>query len=71
MKKITPPYLRRSIKKSLSLIEGIFPFTEKPSMNHFEIEKNKHKETGADMEACDLFSLFTADIIKEDVIFTR
>ncbi|MDQ6890388.1 MAG: hypothetical protein M3Z56_08955 [Bacteroidota bacterium] len=72
MKKITSPKFRHSIKKSLSLIEGIFPFTEKPSYNHFEHFLGKPDGKRKDeMEACDLFSLFTADIIKEEVIFTR
>ena len=72
MKKLASPKFRNSIKRSLSLAEGIFPFTEKPSSNHFEKFKNTGKpaESG-NVEACDLFSLFTADIIKEEVIFTR
>ena len=66
MKKITSPKLRISIQKSL--VEGILPFTQKPSNNHFNV---KEESTNDDMKACDLFSLFTANIIKEEVVFTR
>lgn len=49
-------------------MEGILPFTETPSFSHFE-----DKEDGSrnEMKASDLFSLFTADIIKEEIVFTR
>ena len=42
-------------------IEATLPFKEKPSD---EITESKEK-------ASELFSLFTADIIKEDIEFTR
>jgi hypothetical protein len=42
---------------------GIKAFPEKPS----EEKMGKKKK----LEAADLFSLFTANIIKEDVVFTR
>ena len=45
-------------------ISEVLPFFELPS------EEKKEKE-GEKLQAFDLFSLFTADIIKEDVIFTR
>jgi hypothetical protein len=51
----------------MSFVEGIFPFTEKPSNEHF-IQQDKAKD---EIQASDLFSLFTADIIKEEVVFTR
>jgi hypothetical protein len=46
--------------------DHILPFTERPSEDG--ILKNKEKSS---LDAFGLFSLFTADIIKEDVIFTR
>jgi hypothetical protein len=46
--------------------DGIRPFTEHPATNRTE---GAVKNT--DIKAADLFSIFTADIIKEDVIFTR
>lgn len=49
-------------------IDGIFPFTESPSVDKIT---TKEKEKKNKLCASDLFSLFTADIIKEDVIFTR
>ena len=45
-------------------IDSIVPFKEKPSDL---INKDKKNE----MEASELFSLFTADIIKEDAQFVR
>ena len=49
-------------------MEGILPFTETPSYSHFE---DKEDNARNDMKASDLFSLFTADIIKEEIVFTR
>ena len=46
-------------------IDSIVPFKEKPSD-----VLNKDKKNN-DMEASELFSLFTADIIKKDVDFVR
>ncbi len=45
-------------------IDSIVPFKEKPSDT-----KNEGKTNALD--ASELFSLFTADIIKEDIIFIR
>ena len=52
------------VKKTKS---GIHPFEEKPSE-----DKISHGGNGKDqLQASDLFSLFTANIIKEDKPFTR
>ncbi len=67
MKKMTPQKLK-TIKNSMSSIEAILPFTEKPSNAHFA---QKEKVISEEIEAYDLFSLFTANIIKEEVVFTR
>lgn len=67
MKKMTPQKLK-TIKNSMSTIEAILPFTEKPSNAHFA---QKEKVMSDEIEAYDLFSLFTANIIKEEVVFTR
>jgi hypothetical protein len=48
-------------------IDDIFPFTETPSEEHNQDEKPVKDS----LDASQLFSLFTADIIKKDVIFTR
>ncbi len=45
-------------------IDAIVPFKEKPSDLQTEEKKNS-------MDASELFSFFTADIIKEDIIFIR
>lgn len=47
-------------------LNGILPYKERPSTEHDE----DHKKKG-NLGANDLFSIFTADIIKEDVMFTR
>jgi hypothetical protein len=66
--KITPK-IKRTFKKSVDMFEGILPFTEKPSNDHFA----EREEVGEknDIKASDLFSIFTADIIKKEVVFTR
>ena len=46
-------------------IDAILPFKEKPSVELSEPAKK------GEMNASQLFSLFTADIIKEDVEFVR
>jgi hypothetical protein len=45
----------------------VYPFTQQPSPNQFPGSELKPKE----MEVTELFSRFTADIIREDVRFTR
>jgi hypothetical protein len=45
-------------------ISEILPFRERPSDEKKDKEEKK-------IEAIDLFSMFTADIIKEEVVFTR
>jgi hypothetical protein len=71
MQEIIPTDLRMEVKEShISSIDGIFAFVEKPSLNC----PQKKEETGnieAEINASELFSLFTADIIKEKIIFTR
>ena len=63
--------MKKKIKRSKLLkvvrklkIDSIHPFKEHPSDT---INKNAKDEMGAS----ELFSFFTADIIKEDVQFTR
>ncbi|HEX6191380.1 MAG TPA: hypothetical protein VFZ42_03410 [Chitinophagaceae bacterium] len=48
-------------------LNSIKPFMERPSTDRILEEQEKKNE----LCAADLFSLFTADIIKEKVIFTR
>lgn len=62
--------MKKTIKRSKVVkalrklkIDAILPFKEKPSD-----EPNGKKN---EMEASELFSLFTADIIKEDIVFVR
>ena len=60
MKKKTKRSKLIKVLKKLK-IDAILPFKEKPSD---EIKESKEK-------ASELFSLFTADIIKEDIEFVR
>ena len=46
-------------------IDSILPFKEKPS------DDMMNKEKKDEMDASELFSFFTADIIKEGKLFTR
>ena len=47
--------------------QDVFPFTQQPSDNQFAVKpSNKGEEAPSD-----LFSRFTADIIRQDVVFTR
>jgi hypothetical protein len=59
---------KRTPKKETRLLDGILPFTERPS-NQYVNEKEPHPMDG--LQASELFSLFTADIIKEEVTFIR
>lgn len=60
---------RRALKKNVEIKNAIntfiMPFKEMPSVN------TTGKENSDRINAHDLFSQFTADIIKEDVIFAR
>lgn len=47
--------------------DTVMPFTEKPS----DEKDGQAKGKGSPVDAFGLFALFTADIIKEDVIFIR
>ena len=62
--------MRKKIKRAKLIkvlktlkIDAIVPFKEKPSV--------ESPAKNGDMNASQLFSLFTADIIKEDVEFVR
>ena len=68
MNQMTLQKNRRTPKKDSRLLDGILPFTEKPS-NQYVNEKEPHPMDG--LQASELFSLFTANIIKEEIIFTR
>ena len=58
---------RSKLVKALGKLKNdsvsVVPFKEKPA--------DEVKETKGQMEASQLFSLFTADIIKEDIVFVR
>jgi hypothetical protein len=68
MNQMPPIKNKRTPKKEARLLDGILPFTEKPS-NQYANEKEPHPMDG--FQASELFSLFTADIIKEEVTFIR
>lgn len=73
MEKLNPKSIVMISKTSFSSLriqDGICPFFEKPSDEHntldYDLESCEERIT-----AIDLFSHFTADVIKEKVIFTR
>lgn len=51
-------------------ISGILPFAEEPS-DERKATESISKERDGRIGASDLFSIFTANIIKEEVVFTR
>ena len=57
----------------LTKLNTILPFQEKPSVesNPAQKEESTTVDSKKPLAAAELFSLFTADIIKEEVIFTR
>jgi hypothetical protein len=57
--------LRAVVRKTKS---GIMPFTEKPSVDAPSDGKSR---TDNKMHASELFSQFTANVIKEEKIFVR
>ena len=54
-------------KVSTTELEEVIPFTQTPSENQFDDHQNIKNE----LRASDLFSFFTANIIKEEIVFTR
>jgi hypothetical protein len=63
--------LATSLRKHIKL-NTIFPFQEKPSVEAESISREKTDgDSTKQLAAAELFSLFTADIIKEEVVFTR
>ena len=65
---MTNSKIKKSFSSKVNFLEGILPFTEKPSDKYLEQKEESGKN---EIQACDLFSYFTADIIKEERIFTR
>jgi len=66
-------YIARKIRR-LSLIrvqDGFIPFTEKPSDKFEQVPEEVKADAGGRISALELFSLFTADIIKEKTLFVR
>jgi len=63
MKKIVKRSKLVKVLKDVKM-DSICPFKEKPSDEKYQEKKNK-------LDASELFSFFTADIIKEDIVFIR
>ena len=60
------------IKSGLTGNDGISPFAQKPSFDDLlQEDEISEVKISKRIHAADLFSLFTADIIKEEVIFIR
>ncbi len=58
----------RSLLKHVQQLSSVLPFTETPAEQQWVGDKEKEDNK---LHATELFSMFTADIIKEEVIFTR
>ena len=69
MKQIITPIFNKTVEILKTTRATILPFTERPS------EENKglsdDKEACEEINATELFAIFTADIIKQKVLFTR
>lgn len=71
MQEITQTVSEIEVKEShTNLMDGIFTFVEQPSLNDPR-KKEEPGNTEVQINPSELFSLFTADIIKEKIIFTR
>lgn len=53
--------------KYTAVVDQILPFTETPASQQYD----DHTKQEDEMRASDLFSLFTADVIKSDIVFSR
>ena len=63
---ISEPLSKKPVKATKNILDGILPFTEKPA------NENEKKAYDRDQKrAYELFSHFTADIIKEETTFIR
>jgi len=63
---ISEPLSKKPVKATRNILDGILPFTEKPA------NENDKKAYDRDQKrAYELFSLFTANIIKEETTFIR
>jgi hypothetical protein len=51
-------------------MKSILPFKEKPSVD-LNSSASENKDKKSTLNASELFSFFTADIIKEEITFTR
>jgi len=67
--------LRPVIKTTLQVIratrEAIKPFTEMPPQSESQDIDEKERAKDSGINASDLFSIFTANIVKQEVVFTR
>ena len=75
MDKINPTNFvlsKLQIGSALKIQEGFLAFAEKPS-DKFKLLKEEAvpEQSNSRINAFELFSLFTADIIKKNVLFTR
>ena len=71
MQQLLPPGLKMKVTRTATVRrDGILPFCEKPSPNTMQ-KKEEPADPAGEINASDLFSLFTANIIKEKIIFTR
>lgn len=71
MQELLPPGLQMEVSSTITVRrDGILAFCEKPSPNSMQ-KKEEPAHVNNEINASDLFSLFTANIIKDKIIFTR
>lgn len=68
-KKLYSERIKEAHLQSSGLFEKVWGFEEKPSTARFD--GDGHVGKYENLKAHELFSIFTADIIKHEVIFTR
>ena len=68
MIKISEQSPKKNVKEVIGMRSGFTVFDEKPSDSRM---KRKEEMDEKRISAHDLFSMFTADIIKEETVFVR
>jgi hypothetical protein len=68
MKKLINPFIEKTVDVLKYTRSAITPFSEKPASEEMFPGSDDDERN---MNATELFSFFTADIIKQKVLFTR
>lgn len=71
MFKIITPAIQSTLNVLKRSSYSILPFTESRREDDLKQDAEAAKNSAPSLSATDLFSFFTADIIKQEVVFTR